>query len=502
MASMLLSAALVTLALLQDPPVEKRIDDLGSDDPAVREAAQSTLIRLGRPALPPLRRALETATDEEVNARLRVILAEIDPWFADRLLATIPAGLKTNGRNEVAFAPGGRAVAYHAFPAGRVGPSCVMVGNTPGEEFDAIEPHITFSPDGKTLVYPARSGDKKYAVVNGRKSEAYDEIGAYFVFTPDGRHISYMANLGAKEQMMGPSEGGKWFVVLDGKKGPEFDGFWWPVFKPAGETLAYSAREGKKELVIVDGKKIAEFDGVNGLTYSLDGSHMAYAAESGGKWSVYVDATKGPEFDLVTGPHFSADGRVVAYGANEGGTKEGPGEFNGGRWCAIIDGKKFCEMEGPGAPYMSPDGKRVACRISMGGVFLGFWRIDGANWRMDIDGRRGETLEWVGWPVWSPSGDRCAYEVWEKSKDVQFVMTGDRKGEAFDWITTAIVFSADGKSLAYGASKDLKAFTVVNDKKTEEFDEVWAPEFSPDGKRIGFGALKGREFWWKVVEVP
>jgi hypothetical protein len=43
---------------------------------------------------------------------------------------------------------------------------------------------------------------------------------------------------------------------------------------------------------------------------------------------------------------------------------------------------------------------------------------------------------------------------------------------------------------------------VVADNKGEEFDDWYsAPFFSADGKKVAFGARKGRELWWKVREV-
>ena len=37
--------------------------------------------------------------------------------------------------------------------------------------------------------------------------------------------------------------------------------------------------------------------------------------------------------------------------------------------------------------------------------------------------------------------------------------------------------------------------------ESEGFDVVGPPQFSPDGRRVAFSAVKGRELWWKVMEV-
>jgi len=42
---------------------------------------------------------------------------------------------------------------------------------------------------------------------------------------------------------------------------------------------------------------------------------------------------------------------------------------------------------------------------------------------------------------------------------------------------------------------------VVGDCIGDAFEQVGDPVFSPDGKKVAHGARKGRELWWKVMEV-
>jgi hypothetical protein len=44
-------------------------------------------------------------------------------------------------------------------------------------------------------------------------------------------------------------------------------------------------------------------------------------------------------------------------------------------------------------------------------------------------------------------------------------------------------------------------FIVVGDKVGPPFDSVTQPVFSPDGSKVAFGAMQGKELWWKVMEV-
>lgn len=62
-----------------------------------------------------------------------------------------------------------------------------------------------------------------------------------------------------------------------------------------------------------------------------------------------------------------------------------------------------------------------------------------------------------------------------------------------------IVFSLDGKLIAY---RDARRLRIVAGKQLgPEFDYVSDPMFSPDGTTIGYLARKGREIWWKVLDV-
>lgn len=59
-----------------------------------------------------------------------------------------------------------------------------------------------------------------------------------------------------------------------------------------------------------------------------------------------------------------------------------------------------------------------------------------------------------------------------------------------------IVFSPDGRSVAYAAERDRrKEAVVVNNTRQPEYDWVYGPTFSPDGKKVAYVAVK--EIDWK-----
>lgn len=64
-----------------------------------------------------------------------------------------------------------------------------------------------------------------------------------------------------------------------------------------------------------------------------------------------------------------------------------------------------------------------------------------------------------------------------------------------------LAFSPDGRRFAYVACDNGDWIVVCGDQRSERFDIVRDPVFRRHGKKVAFGARKGRELWWKVMEV-
>ena len=62
-------------------------------------------------------------------------------------------------------------------------------------------------------------------------------------------------------------------------------------------------------------------------------------------------------------------------------------------------------------------------------------------------------------------------------------------------------FSPNGRSVAYSATVEGRESVFVGENQAMEFDRVGVPHFSADGNVVAYDARKGRELWWKVVEV-
>ena len=86
------------------------------------------------------------------------------------------------------------------------------------------------------------------------------------------------------------------------------------------------------------------------------------------------------------------------------------------------------------------------------------------------------------------------------------IVVDGNEGQVFDKIVSP-VFSPDGRFLVYRARQDGKRFIVISDLKGKvlrqhkDYDMVFQPVFTEDGKSVAYGVLDGLEFWWKVEKL-
>jgi len=75
---------LLALFFIQDDKTTKLIDALGGDDLELRETAEAELVRIGRPAMAVVRKALGTAQGESKARLERVVKLLSEPrWMTD-----------------------------------------------------------------------------------------------------------------------------------------------------------------------------------------------------------------------------------------------------------------------------------------------------------------------------------------------------------------------------------------------------------------------------------
>jgi Tol biopolymer transport system component len=307
-----------------------------------------------------------------------------------------------------------------------------VVDGQPGPEYDVfLMDSLIFSPDSRHLAYAVGNGRKRSVVLDGRPSPEYDGLRKdSMIFSSDSKHLAYAAKSGRK-----------WSVV-DGQRGPEYDGVATPIFSPDSKRVAYGAEEGEKQLVVVDGKASPEYDriGRNSAVFSPDSKRVAYAAKNGQKWSVVVDGQTGAEYDGIGRLMFSRDSKRVAYTAARG--KE-----------------QFVVMDNEVSPGYDGIGEG---------------------------------------PIFSSDSTHLAYSALKDQK--QFVLVDDHASAAYDGLLKdSLIFSPDSKRFAYAARKGQKWFVVVDGHAGPEYESVLngCPAFSPDSKRLAYAARSDRK--WFVV---
>lgn len=131
------------------------------------------------------------------------------------------------------------------------------------------------------------------------------------VFNADGEKLLY-----ARGGCSAPSF--RMMIVIADSIGPVYRCIKFPTFSPDSRRIAYVAVEIVRWAVVVDGKRGEEFEDVGELVFSPDSKNIAYSVKQDDKFSVVVNDKIGPEFDGVSQLVFSQDGKSLEFGAREG----------------------------------------------------------------------------------------------------------------------------------------------------------------------------------------
>ena len=372
---------------------------------------------------------------------------------------------------------------------------------------------IAFSPDGLHVAYVAARGDEFVPVIDAKAFDAQSYVhGARW--SADGRVAFAVVRPAEKRVQVS-------WLLLDGKRAPGTEGVDLPEWSPDGRRLAFVAdpeckidadrsRPGPFHLFI-DGKKGAKWRGVAQLTWSRDSAQLLAVAEGErGKYCVLLDGKPLAQGARYDGPAFSPDGSRVAYGCEL--VKRGAlaSDWTAIKWYVACGSDRLgLEFDNAGSPVFSPDGRHIAFKAERAG------RVG-----ISVDGKEPlGSWSFVSAPAFSPDGAHMAFAA---SSDCnvapgyrvttlpgaglvtggtwQVVMDGTALEAKFDAVD-ALTYSPDSKRLAFRTRRAKRWRMHCDARESEEYDFVGPPVFSQDGKRIGFGALRGREFAWKVMVV-
>jgi len=266
----------------------------------------------------------------------------------------------------------------------------MMKGTAPisGKYEQVSRPEV--APDGTTVVFTAKRGDKNFVVTDkGVESEGYDEVSN--LCAGNKGTFAYIARAGDKQ------------VIVKGGQATAMDErYSMPgslVLSPNGQSLAFTAVTPSGNIIVRDGIEVG--DGESSIwapVFSPDSASLAYIISRNGKCSVILNETPvGGQYDsILTPPVFSADSRSILFVATKGGKR-----------VVVKDGVQVGQGHGSiWGVTLSPDGKSVAFSAQQG------------NERFVV--RNGERVkgryESVGCPLFSPDSRTVAFVAWSGGK--------------------------------------------------------------------------------------
>jgi hypothetical protein len=319
---------------------------------------------------------------------------------------------------------------------------------------------LRFTADGSRLFYVARRGPDTSVMVNGKEEDKVEQV-LRFAIAPVGNGHAYLA-----KSRLSNHQG--LVIVCNGVPSQPFKQNFGLImrFSPDGQRFGYAMGDERGGYsVVVDGKALGyalqKPLGHEDLQFSLDSKHFAASAASDRKEMVILDGKPGLEYVSVQSICLSADGSHLAFIGTRLATESEYEAGNGG-----TTAPKEVRAQYPGLHSV----ERAV--------------LDGK----ELDGYHATDL------VLHPLSGRYAYVdhpsvPWSNNHLGQAVWADGRRGPEYDECRH-LVFSPDGKRLAYVAFKDARYYLVVDDEEFGPFEDLDADsfQFSANGAHFGFKA--------------
>lgn len=457
------------------------------------------------------------------------------------LLATMP----TEKPLWVVFSPDGQKVAY---------PGSLVIN---GQSL-SVDNAPFFSPDGKQYAYFVTTGpyDQGYMMVNGKK-EKDCKFSSYRTFSKDSKHFAYQCgSIDAKH----PGEAA---IVVDGVEQQRYAGgtIGDIYFTDDGRVVYKAQKENNKQVVVVGDKEGKENEYVSGIKAVIGNTVYYLIADHQSTYDQLIigDQEQNKVNRINEGPVVSADGKSFAYIAIDSNNKYSV-IFNGKR--IELPNSNGTSSAFAEDLMISSDGKHVAFAVTSTVKDDGdnkAFRSEAYIVKDEKPLRKDNQI--VYRPVFSPDSDNIAYIAFKAKnppgpKSDVFVVLDEKESKAYDFATNHI-FSEDGKHFAYLASSQKtdfvvvdgtedkhyssigtlyisakletdrglrflpkssvvsyianttnfddpnnKQFVVIGNKESSLYDEIYErPILSPDGKKVSFGARKGKDLYWVDINI-
>jgi hypothetical protein len=389
-----------------------------------------------------------------------------------------------------------------------------------------------FSPDNKRFAYIAgREREKNFVVLDGTEQKIYNYVDpSSLTFSSDNNHFAYIAANNAEWPYKATRPvGGEWRVVYNGTEQKEYQNVHSFVFSADGKQYAYVASKSgsTKEFVVLNGNEQKNYDEVHSPIFSPDNNRFAYVARIEGKEFLVSDGAEQKNiYDKIKYLSFSLDGQQIAYVAhkNSVGLKETMGvELPYDAESVVLNAKEQKQYESIDELKFHFGGKFTYRRFdSERGFFLvvdnkeyangrdpvfsqnhfAYVVVEDENWSMVLDGTIRPYRGIIGPIVFSADGKHYIYVVQPKGSTKEFAVVDGVAQPERDANIIFPILSSDGKHFAYVSQQNnQKSLVTIDGKELSQYDKVWEPRFTKDGKYLIYNTLIERDLWLIVNNV-
>jgi Tol biopolymer transport system component len=332
------------------------------------------------------------------------------------------------------------------------------------------------SANGLHAAFIAIRAGKQSVVTDGQADKVYDAVlENRLQFSPNGQLLAYAARRGSTE-----------FLVVNHQESRPFDKVFADsiTISPDGGHVACVVSSHGKQAVLLDGASSAWYDrievtdhGTQWLFFSQDGLRLAFVAGRNGRDRVVINGVEGKPYDWIgTIMDWQSDNSCGSVDFSQDSRHVAYAARKKDKWLVVMDG-----VEGP--PY----GSIVAVSLAANGR-LGY--VAGTGTRFPP---RDSTDIW-DW--WGPStlGSLCT--VIDRHEAARTAPTE----WSYDSNSTIPEFSPDGKHVGFTIIHNHKQALMVDGRIGKEFDEVVGPWFSPDSRHIAYIAtINSKDTYSEIV---
>lgn len=398
------------------------------------------------------------------------------------------------------IAQNGSGVAYMDVSPGGSGQ---VIHNGIVGKYHRLVGDVAISPDGSKVAYMAQDDERfKRIIMTGAEGPPFMELGDP-QFTPDSKHLLY-----AVSERDAYVEKQHNYLVVDHRVKYEIDMDQNFTVSSDSRWIAMRNNPAFNETPVLTITDLSMKDRVSfpgcgdSHTANSDKTLLAVVCREAGKSHIkvidfrnrsVVSSTKPRAVGGIIRVKFAADNRSVAYTFID---PDDPGK----RFIAFNDQAEII----PSGYDIATDPLQLSGNITAAAIS----NINSARLYKAFTGtqKEGNTYAFISDLVGSADLRHYAYLAGNpKVNGYQLVVDGI-EGPVYDMIV-APFFTPDSKYVVCRVRKNGKRFVVVVDlngkvvAKHKEYEMVFQPTVSKDGKSLEYAVLDGKDFWWIVDKI-